>query len=59
MRKEHYIKNEIIINAPLLKVFNYIKYLKNQDEFNTHAMVSPDRNREFKCTDGNILLAGR
>ena len=54
MKKEHYVKCEIIINAPLQKVFNYIKLLKNQDEFNTHAMVSPDRKREFKGIDGTI-----
>ncbi len=54
MKKEHYVKCEIIINAPLQKVFDYIKLLKNQDEFNTHAMVSPDRNREFKGIDGTI-----
>ena len=54
MKKEHYVKSEIIINAPLHKVFEYIKLLKNQDEFNTHAMVSPDRKRTFQGTDGTI-----
>lgn len=54
VRKEHFVKNQILINAPLSKVFNYIKFLKNQDEFNAHAMVSPDRKREFKGSDGNI-----
>jgi hypothetical protein len=52
MRKEHFVKREIIVNAPIQKVFNYIKLLKNQDEFNKHAMTSPDRQREFKGVDG-------
>ena len=54
MKREHYVKREISINAPLKKVFDYLKLLKNQDEFNKHAMTSPDRKREFKGTDGTI-----
>ena len=54
MKREHYVKREIIINAPRQKVFDYIKLLKNQDEFNKHAMAAPDRKREFKGTDGTV-----
>ena len=54
MKREHYVKREIIINAPRQKVFDYIRLLKNQDEFNTGAMEDPDRKREFKGTDGTI-----
>jgi len=54
MKKEHYVNREIIINASRQKVFDYIKLLKNQDEFNKHAMAAPDRKREFKGTDGTV-----
>jgi hypothetical protein len=54
MKREHYVKREIIINAPRQKVFDYIKLLKNQDEFNKNAMAAPDRKREFKGTDGTV-----
>lgn len=54
MRKEHYVKREIIINAPSQKVFDYLKLLKNQDEFNTGAMAGADRIKEFKGTDGTV-----
>ena len=54
MKREHYVKREIIINAPLQKVFDYLKLLKNQDKFNKWAMADPDRNREFKGTDGTV-----
>jgi hypothetical protein len=54
MKKEHYVKREIIINAPRQKVFDYLKFLKNQDEFNKGAMEDPDRKREFKGTDGTV-----
>src|SRR3954464_550003 len=54
MKNEHYVKRESIITAPGQKVFDYIKLLKNQDEFNKHAMAGPDRKREFKGTDGTV-----
>ena len=54
MKKNHYVKREIIINASRQKIFDYVKLLKNQDEFNKHAMASPDRKREFKGTDGTV-----
>ena len=54
MKRNHYVQREIIINAPKQKVFDYIKLLKNQDEFNKHAMTAPDRKKEFKGTDGTV-----
>jgi hypothetical protein len=45
---EHYVKREIIINAPRQKVFDYLKLLKNQDEFNKHAMAGSDRKENSK-----------
>jgi len=54
MKREHYVNREIIINAPRQRVFDYLKLLKNQDEFNKHAMAGPDRKRKFKGTDGAV-----
>jgi hypothetical protein len=54
MKKGHYVKREIVINAPRQKVFDYVKLLKNQDEFNKHAMAGPDRKKEFRGTDGTV-----
>jgi hypothetical protein len=53
-KKEHYVKCEIVINAPRQKVFDYIKLLSNQDKFNTHAMTDPNRKEESKGTDGTV-----
>src|SRR5689334_11190874 len=54
MKKDHYVKREIMINAPRQKVFDYVRLLKNQDSFNKHAMVDPGRIKEFKGTDGTV-----
>ena len=54
MKREHYVKREIIINAPLQKVFDYVKLLKNQETFSKWAAADSDRKKEFKGTDGTI-----
>ena len=54
MKKNHYVKRDIIINAPSQKVFDYLKLLKNQDKFNKWAGTDPDRKWEFKGTDGTV-----
>ena len=54
MKKEHYVKREIIIHAPLQKVFDFLKLLKNQDQFNKWAKADPDRKWEYKGTDGTV-----
>ena len=54
IKREHYVKREIVINAPRQKVFDYVKLLTNQDKFNKHAMAGPDRKREYKGTDGTV-----
>lgn len=45
MRKRHYVSREIIIHTNRQKVFNYLKLVRNQESFNKHAMVSPDRQK--------------
>ena len=54
IKKDYTIHCEIIINAPLQKVFDYIKQLKNQDNFNKWVMVDPGMKKEFKGTDGTV-----
>jgi hypothetical protein len=54
MKREHYVKREIIINAPLQKVFDYLKLIKNQEKFNKYVAADPNRNNEFIGTDGTV-----
>ena len=53
-KKEYNIHREIIINAPLQKVFDYIKQFKNWDSFNERATADPSKKEEFKGTDGTV-----
>jgi hypothetical protein len=54
MRKKHYVNREIIINAPTQKVFDYLRLLKNQEQFNKWAKAGKDRKEETRGTDGTV-----
>jgi hypothetical protein len=54
MPKRHFVKREIVIQAPLQKVFDYIRFLQNQESFNTNAMEDANREKTFKGTDGTV-----
>ena len=54
MKKEHYVKREIIINVPRQKAFDFLKLLENQEKFNKWAKTDPNRKWEFKGTDGTV-----
>jgi len=54
MKKEHYVKRGIVINAPRQKVFDFLKLLKNQDKFNKWAKTDPGRTWAYKGTDGTV-----
>lgn len=52
VKSEYTIGRTIIINKSRQEVFNYIKYLKNQDHFNKWVMMDPNLKKEFKGVDG-------
>jgi hypothetical protein len=54
MKRDHYVKREITINASQQKVYDFLKMLKNQDKFNKWAKEDPSRNWEYKGTDGTV-----
>jgi uncharacterized protein YndB with AHSA1/START domain len=51
-KKEYNVQREISINAPVQKVFEYIKHIKNQDNYNKWVMADPEMKKDFKGTDG-------
>jgi len=52
VKKEYSIKREIIINKSQKDVFNYVKYLKNQDYYSKWVMTDPGMKKDFRGTDG-------
>jgi hypothetical protein len=53
-KKEHSVKREIIINAPLQKVFDYLRLLKNEDDWNKNEKTDPNKKQEFRGKDGTV-----
>jgi len=52
MGKQMIIEKTITVNRPLQQVFDYVKYIKNHDNFSVWAMMDRDMKREYKGTDG-------
>ena len=53
-KKDYTTHREIIINTPRQKAFDYVKQIKNQDNFNKWVMADPGMKREFRGTDGTV-----
>ena len=50
--KEYAVEREITINKSRQDVFNYVKHLKNQDNYNKWVMRDPAMKKDFRGTDG-------
>lgn len=53
-KKEYAIEREIVINQPKQVVFDYIKLLKNQDNYSKWAKMDPNSKKVYKGTDGTV-----
>ena len=48
------VVREVTINKPKAEVFNYIKYLKNQNKFSVWAKTDPSMKTEFRGEDATV-----
>ncbi|MGX7668417.1 SRPBCC family protein [Flavobacterium pedocola] len=53
-KKSYDVHRSIVIKATQQEVFDYLKLLKNQDNFNKWVMVDPGMKRDFRGTDGTV-----
>lgn len=54
VKKDYVVEREIIINKPKAEVFEYIKFLKNQDNYSKWNMMDPDMKKTYQGTDGTV-----
>ena len=54
VKKSYSVSCEITINQPKQLVFEYLKLLKNQDNFSKWALMDPNMKKEFRGVDGRI-----
>lgn len=52
--KEFELKAETTINAPQLQVWNYVKFLANQENYSVRVMADPQVKLTYSGTDGTI-----
>ncbi len=57
--KNYHVHRSIIINKPLADVFEYLKFIKNQDEWSPWMKKDPEMIRHFQGTDGKIGFVAR
>jgi uncharacterized protein YndB with AHSA1/START domain len=57
--KDYSVVRSVEIHQPKEVVFDYIKYLKNQDEFSTWSNMDPNMKKTFKGTDGTVGFVSR
>ena len=48
------IEAAIVIDKPKADVYDYVKILKNSENFNKWVMTDPGMKKEFKGTDGTV-----
>src|SRR5688572_18337268 len=47
-------ERHVVINKPKQEVFDYIKHIKNQDNYSVWAQKDPDMKKEYKGTDATV-----
>ena len=54
LKKEYAVSREIVINTPKQQVFDYIKFLKNQDKYSKWAGMDANMVKTYSGTDGTV-----
>lgn len=54
VKKDYAVEKEIVIQKPKNEVFNYIKFLKNQDNYSKWATMDPEMKKSFSGVDGTV-----
>ncbi len=54
VKKDYAVQREIVINQPKQEVFDYIKMLKNQNNYSVWSKMDPDMKKSYRGTDGTV-----
>ena len=52
--KNYHVNRSIVVNRPIAEVFNYLKFIKNQDEWSPWKKKDPNMKQEHIGTDGDV-----
>lgn len=59
VEKDYSVTRSVEIDKNKTEVFNYVKYLKNQDNFSKWANMDPDMKKSFTGVDGTVGFVSR
>lgn len=54
VKKDYSISREITISKPREVVFNYVKFIKNQENYSVWTKIDPNMKKEYRGTDGTV-----
>ena len=54
VKKEYAVEREVLLNKPKTTVFDYLKLVKNQDNFSVWNMRDPNMKKTYTGTDGTV-----
>ena len=54
VKKDYAVQREIVINQPKQEVFDYIKMLKNQNNYSVWSKMDPDMKKSYRGTEGTV-----
>ena len=54
VKKDYAVEREVTINKPIAVVFDYIKHIKNQDQYSVWNRLDPASKKTYTGTDGTV-----
>ena len=54
VKKDYAVEREVTINKPVAVVFDYIKHIKNQDQYSVWNRLDPASKKTYSGTDGTV-----
>lgn len=54
VKKDYKVERSVSITKPSDSVFNYVKFVKNQDNFSVWNNLDPNMKKDYKGTDGTV-----
>lgn len=54
MKKDFHVERSVVIAKPVGDVFDYVKYLKNQDNYSYWARLDPQMKKTYTGDDGTV-----
>lgn len=53
VQKDYAVEREVTINKPVYEVFDYVRYLQNQDAYSKWGGMDPDMKQSYHGEDGS------